>query len=336
MFTRKKGFTLIEMMISISLFAVVASISMVVTSNILKTTKKIQAQVFLYTEAQALMDQLDQEVNRNAIDYEAYYGRTVGHQGTPDTGWATVNYGDYQQTFMDPGTQSIPSSTDGVYSGVDGYGSACSATGGTYPDDCSTSIPLTASLDLDTGAHPFPDIDTIVSSRSDDETYSNAMCENASTCSAITHYTSDELILINGGGDRRTIFEEVSNGLSKVVLDGADTDNDGSVDHWTCTSDYSCSGSDYDDGPADTSEFETITPSLLSITSFYVYVAPIEDPYRAFAEDSLAVQIQPQVTIVFTATLSSAYGTFLGTTPSITLQRTISTGVYSKINSYAE
>ena len=129
-------------------------------------------------------------------------------------------------------------------------------------------------------------------------------------------------------------------------MDGTDTDGDGSVNSWNCASGYSCTGASTElGGPAssdltntttDTSNFEFITPSMLNITSFYVYIAPIEDPYRAFGEDSLSVQIQPQVTIVFTATLSSDYGTLLGTTPTITLQRTISTGVYSKINSYAE
>ena len=84
----------------------------------------------MYTEAQALMDQLDQAVNRNTIDYEAYFARNVGHQGSVDTGWATPNYGDYQQTFMDPGTAGIPDTADGndgVYSTIDGYGAACSS-----------------------------------------------------------------------------------------------------------------------------------------------------------------------------------------------------------------
>ncbi len=350
MFTRKKAFTLVEMTISVTLFAVVASVSMVVTSNILKSAKKIQAQVFLYTEAQALMDQLDQAVNRNTIDYEAYYAREVGRQGSPESGWATVNYGEYQQTFMDPGTQDIPNTTEGVYDNVNGYGAACSSVVSLeYPTDCPTEIPLTASLDLDTGAHPFPDIDDILSSTSDDETYSNAMCEGSSTCTAISYYDSDELILINGSGDRRTIFVQElystgNYGLSKVEMDGTDSDNDGAVDNWVCASAYEdCTVpgnvphvDDLTNTTTDSDDFEFISPSLLSITSFYVYIAPIEDPYRAFAEDSLSVQIQPHVTIVFTATLSSDYGTFLGTTPTITLQRTISTGVYSKINSYAE
>lgn len=346
MFTKKKAFTLIEMMISVTLFAVVASVSTVVMSNILKSTKKIQAQVFLYTEAQALMDQLDQAVKRNAIDYEAYFARNVGYQGTVDTGWATPDYGDYQQTFIDPGTQGIPNTTEGVYSGVNGYGSACSSpTTDEYPADCPDQIPLTASLDLDTGEHPYPDKSSTDGASG---TYSNAMCEGLSTCTGISYYDSNELILINGGGDRRTIFEKElyssSNyGISKVEMDGTDTDGDGSVDNWVCPDEYDCTGTgnipnveDLTDTDLDSDDFQYITPEMLNITSFYVYVVPIEDPYRAFGEDSLSVQIQPHVTIVFTATLSSDYGTLLGTTPTITLQRTISTGVYSKINSYAE
>ncbi len=351
MFTRKKAFTLVEMTISVTLFAVVASVSMVVTSNILKSTKKIQAQIFLYTEAQALMDQLDQAVNRNTIDYEAYFARNVGHQGSVDTGWATPNYGDYQQTFMDPGTAGIPDTADGndgVYSTIDGYGAACSSpTTDEYPTDCPDQIPLTASLDIDTGEHPYPDKNG--TSDGSSGTSSNAMCEYPDTCSGIGFYDSNELILINGSGDRRTIFVKElystdNYGISKVEMDGTDSDNDGAVDDWVCASAYEdCTGpgnvpnvDDLTVTTGDSDDFEFISPSLINITNFYVYIAPIEDPYRAFAEDSLSVQIQPQVTIVFTATLSSDYGTFLGTTPTITLQRTISTGVYSKINSYAE
>lgn len=338
MFTENKAFTLIEIIITLTLFSVVALAITTVMANTLRTTKKLRAQVFLYTETEALLNQLASAIQNNTIDYEAYYARNVGKQGTKEIGWATPDYGAYQQTFMDPGTQGIPSSTDGVYKNVDGYGSACTSAGGTYPDDCPTAIPYTDSLDLDTGAHPFPDIDSIYSAYSDDDTYSNAVCENSSSCGDITNYPLNELILINGGGDERTIFEKElysgsDYGIAKVAMAGTDTDNDGAVDLWKCDSDYTCT---YSDGGPDSTEFKFITPSLLNVTDIYFYIVPIEDPYRAFAESSEKVQIQPQVTIVLTATLSSDYGSFLGDTPTVTVQRTVSTGVYSKINSYAE
>lgn len=328
MFTKKKAFTLVEMLISLTLFATVAGISMVVTNNILKSTKKIQAQIFLYTETEAIMDQLVIAVQNNALDYESYFLRNVGHQGAAETGWATTNYGDYQQTFMDPGTSGIPSTSAGVYSGVTGYGTACTSAGSTYPDDCPTSIPYTDSIDLDTGEHPFPD-----KTSGDDDTYSNAFCEGSSTCTALSNYFTDELILVNANGDLRTIFGLISGQISKVLMNGTDSDGDGAVDLWQCDSDYTCTGTD--GGPTE-SEFKSITPALVSVTNFNLFISPVEDPYRAFAETELVTQIQPQVTIILTVTLSDDYGSFLGDTPEITIQRTVSTGVYSKVESYDE
>lgn len=332
MFTNTKAFTLLETLISITLFATVASVSAVLINNVLKTSKKIQAQTFLYQETDAIIDRLASAVQNNALDYESYYLRNVGHQGSAETGWATTNYGDYQQTFMDPGTQSIPSSTDGVYKNVDGYGTACTSAGGTYPDDCSSSTPYADSLDLDTGKHPFPD-----KTSGDDDTYSNAFCEGLSSCTALSNYFTDELILINANGDLRTIFAKTATGsdysISQIVMNGTDSDGDGAVDLWQCDSDYTCTGTD--GGPTE-SEFKSITPSSISISGFRIYISPVEDPYRAFAETAEVTQMQPQVTIILTATLSDAFGDVLGDTPEVIRQRTFSTGIYSKIESYEE
>lgn len=338
MFTKKfsgkiSAFTLVEITIALTLFAVVASISMVVTSNILKTSKKIQAQIFLYSETEAIMDQLELAVQKNAVDYEAYFLRNVGHQSSKETGWATTNYGDYQQTFIDPGTSGIPDTTAGVYSGISGYGSSCSSdTSMEYSSECPTEIPVADSIDQDTGEHPYPD-----KSSSDANTYSNAFCEGSSGCTALSYYITDELILVNAGGDNRIIFVKQSDGseyrVAKSVMSGIDSDGNGAVDLWECTSDYTCTNSD---GGPSTSEFQPITPSLINILNFEIYISPIEDPYRAFAETAEVTQVQPQIKIILTSTLSDSYGSFLGDTPEITIQRTVSTGVYSKVESYEE
>jgi len=56
---------------------------------------------------------------------------------------------------------------------------------------------------------------------------------------------------------------------------------------------------------------------------------PLQEP----AEEE--VQVQPQVTIFMTLTLSEDYsGGFLGEVPRISIQRTVSSSVYSEIESY--
>ena len=333
----KRAFTLIELLITLTVFAVVAILCTNALVRSMASARKIQAQVFLYTETQALMDQLAREIEQNTIDYEAYYLRYGYHD--PETGWNTVNYGLYGQSFYHPGNGD-PSSLDGPYTSIDGYRALCADGLNYYPESCPDETPNYDYLDLDTGAHPFTAIDDF-SGYTDEESYMNAFCESddgSVDCNTWENAVKQELILINGAGDKRTIFihqllDDSSDEyqVSKMELSGSDTNNDGLVDTWVCTDKYACTG-----GSSNTpveADFMAITPEDLNIEQFYVTLAPMEDPYRAFAEED--VQIQPQVTIVIKATLSDNYGKNLfGKLPTITIQRTVSTGVYSEVVSY--
>lgn len=335
---------MVEVIVTATIFVTVAMISVMVLNNILKSSKKIRSQIFLYTEAHAMMDLIMRDIQRNAIDYEAYYAREV----LGEAGWATTGYGSYGQSFIHPGTLGGPSSA-GPYDGITGYGTYCSDMVGSYPADCPDAIPVSDSLDYETGAHPFTDIDGVAPSYDETQANMNAFCEGDVTCADLSHYVTNELILINSTGDERiAILQEslddqgIDHQLSKVVLSGSDTNNDGIDDQWTCKAEFGCTGAD--NGPdfndidtleADQANFLPISPSALSVEEFYVMIAPLDDPYRAFAESSNASQVQPQVTVILTVSLSNDYSSgFLGETPSITIQRTISTGVYTEIPSY--
>jgi prepilin-type N-terminal cleavage/methylation domain-containing protein len=343
----KRAYTLVELIITLTVFAVVAVLCVNALARSLASARKIQAQVFLYTEAQALMDQLANEVSRNAIDYEAYYLRYGYH--SPESEWATTLYGYYAQTFYHPG-RGDPSTLSGPYTNIDGYSVDCTSTTGYYPEDCPTETPIYDYLDLNTGAHPFTYINDY-SGYTDDETYMNAFCESddgSTDCTSLAYPTKEELILINSAGDHRTIFVHEAFGdgteyrVSKVEMTGTDTDTDGVVDSWECTSSFDCTSSTVTDTPDSSdlttvedpeTDFMPITPKQINVEDFYVILTPMEDPYRAFAEE--AVQVQPFVTIFLTVTLSEDYaGNLLGELPSITLQRSISTGVYNTITSY--
>ncbi len=343
MFTKHKATTLIELLITVTVFSIVATTAATVMVNTLKSSKKIQNQVFLYSEAQTLMDQLARVVEQNTVDYEAYYAREV----KGETGWDTPNYGQYALTFYNPGADG-PDLGPYNFSGISYYGAYCAGSTSTYPDDCAGGMPDYTTLDQDMGAHPFPGINLPpFYFSSDDETYMNAFCEDdtSSACLSLANHVSHELILINNLGDERTVFalEELSstdNALSKIQMIGTDTDGDGIEDNWVCMEGYDCTGATNIPDPADLTDHETlqagfmpITPSSIDVQDFYVYISPNEDPYRAFAEQK--AQLQPQVTIVFTVSLSDDYAAgLLGEVPSITLQRTVSTGVYEEVVSW--
>ena len=241
--TRKtRAASLVEMMITLSIFAIVATVSVAVITNTLKSARRIQTQVFLYTEAQALADRLTRAVERSAVDYEAYFARNV----LGETGWETQNYGQYAQAFYNPGIDGP--TPNGPYPLISGYDEYCaSGAPDVYPDDCE--IPAFNDIDVNTGAHPFTGIGAGYPVEAEDM---NAFCrEDGVTildCSLFTHHVTDELILINGSGDERLIYRRVEQPsatgnftLSKMQMLGTDTDNNGLVDNWACASIYSCS-----------------------------------------------------------------------------------------------
>lgn len=338
----KKGFSIVETIIALTIFSMVAAASSIVMSNVLRSSRKINSQIFLYTETQALMDQLTKAVQRNTVDYEAYYARNV----LSETSWNTENYGFYGQSFYNPGDDGGPDEAgpyDELAYDVNGYGTYCEDEISSYPADCPDDTPISDSQDYDTGENPFDGIDGTYAALSD-PTYMNAFCGTGdSTCAEMSESYVEELILINSDGSERIIFvrEKGSDDnyqIAQAVMYGSDSDYDGISDEWTCASEYSCTASgpnpsDLTDG-SDSSSFMPISPTKLHIDEFYLYISPVEDPYRAFAEEDSGTQLQPQVTIIITATLSSDYGSVVGDTPSITVQRTISAGVYSEVTSY--
>jgi hypothetical protein len=83
--------------------------------------------------------------------------------------------------------------------------------------------------------------------------------------------------------------------------------------------------------------FVPISPLRTTVTKLHFYIAPLEDPRKAFAETdpALAIQQQPHVTIVMTLTPAASELTgYAETPPSVTLQNTVSSRVYNEVKSY--
>lgn len=325
---KKSGFTLVEMMTTLTIFAFVSVMATYTMISAVKSAKKIQANAYLYSESQSIMDQVAKSIEASAIDYETYYARNVGYNGVKDSGWETPNYGFYAQSFYNPGTGGDGS--QGPYDEIaeEGYYGTLEVDGSVDYD----------SQDYDTGTHPFAGVDdfSMFVEYDDHVSSMNAFCESTGTTCANPYYgIQDEIILINSVGDIKTIFAltpgKVSGeyGIAKMKMLGTDTDNDGVTDSWACDPKYNCA----DEQDPLISDFRLISSDVVSVKEFYVQISPYEDPYRAFAEEG--AQIQPQITLTITFTLSQNYAFgLLGDLPSITLQRTISTGVYSKVASY--
>ncbi|MFA6528405.1 MAG: prepilin-type N-terminal cleavage/methylation domain-containing protein [Candidatus Gracilibacteria bacterium] len=348
--TKTGAFTLIEVIIAISIFAILAVITIQIFSNISYVSRSVEVQQYVFSEGEAVMEKLIREVQRSAIDYEEYYSRTV-----LESTYYGQNYGAYGASFYSPGDDGGPLTIPGGVGGDGITGTSCGASiDYFFTEDCEDFE--IDSYDSNTGAHyytgsldGFPD-------------EANAFCEGDDPvdCDDVGYSLQDELYLIDSGGIKKTIFvpEEKDDGgyaISMLEMDGVDVDGDAISDYWQCASDYVCgdtanhyvylketlTGSgyvvpEYDadlQGSIDDDEFEPITPEGLDIIDLHFFITPLEDPYRAFAENDQAVLQHPRVTIVMTVAPSADLGQGLGSDWSLTLQGTASTAVFDVVPS---
>jgi hypothetical protein len=346
-------------MITMTIFAIVAVLAFTLMSNSLKSMRKIQAQVFLYTEAQNVMDQVARVVEGNTVDYEAYYDRYVENESAAP-GWDTPTYGYYAKSFYHPGDDGYDASGPYDDEGIVGYGGLCADGVSAYPNDCpAEEYALAGTPDDISGSHPFNNIEFYPGSPYvADQSTMNAFCESDTVgeCASFDLNLMEELILINAAGDERFIFllemfDMDSNDyyLSKVHMLGSDTTGNGISDSWACHGKYDCEETGLIGQPVpdpmdltdtdnlfdvkDQNDFQPITSSNLTVKEFFIYIAPAENPFLAYEE--VDMQIQPHVTLLLTVSLSEKYSQgILGEVPEVTIQRTISSGVYNAVKSY--
>ena len=303
------------------------------------------------------MEKILREVQRSTIDYEEYYSQIVLSEY-----YYGQNYGAYGSTFYDLGGGGpLSELTALVTAGGDGIdGTDCS---GTMPydeyfftEDCEGLDSST--YDTNMGLHPT----------AGDELSENALCETVD-CDGVENALQTELYLIDSSASRKVIFalESFTNDIgddeqviSMLALTGDDVDGDGITDYWECSEEYTCENDsvnhwyyysdpdvltsqsynipegsmDLTSGGIDDDDFEPITPSGMNVVELYFYIAPFEDPYRAFSETDQSVQQHPHVIVYMTVEPSSELTQgLLGEDWTLTLQGSASAAVFSDVPS---
>lgn len=345
----RPSFTLIEVVIAITLLGMLSLIALALMSTVGKASKKVNMEEYLYTEGQALLERIAHSIQESGIDYEEYYSWEV--LAATDYG---QNYGVYHQQFFDPGTNGPPPNND--------YGALCTDGMTEYPNPgCPAGyLPDASTFDTDTGVHPYD------GSGYDPED-ANAFCDtviNPATgpcTTTLDFHQTNHLFLINKDGSLKTMFaleDGAVPAIAMMQMEGTDSDNNDIMDEWVCASTFTCTGGTGElpdpndllssDG-LDDDNFFPISPKSLAIDEITFYISPLEDPYKGYGETNTAVfenvQLQPRVTIVLTAhyQLYDSSGTaipyeessgFVGNVPSITLQTTLSTGATDQITGY--
>jgi len=245
----QKGFTIIEVMITASIFIVIATISTVILFDTINAEKKSDVQNSLYEDARILMDQLSSEIQRNAIDYEEYFSMKVSQTLRTEIGGADnkvygMYYGAYSSKFFNPGESQwdIPSENPknlGIECSQCVEGAACCNTGvktcdPLNPQECY--VIFTPSQDYSVGKNPFDGDATGVEKN-------NAFVNDGTGTN--NEIIEDELYLINTEGTKKTIFakqniDDANYGIGMLELEGLDTDQNGTNDLFTCKQEYSC------------------------------------------------------------------------------------------------
>lgn len=335
---KNKGFTLIEVLIASSIFAMVSMIGATIFMNISQSERKTSLTNAIYEDARVVMEMLAREIRASTIDYEEYYS-----VGALQSAYYGINRGVYGSRFYDPGYE---------YNGGN-------PAQGSNPGDLGTTCfdpaedPPTPETCNDTHTILFP--------LSVDKNTGKNFWNGTANETAFTGEQS-ELYLISADGREKTILikQKITAddyALSMIKLDGVDSDTNGVVDIFKCKTDYTCTTSinnyaDFKHPAGDyskiflppksdsgkiftilTADFIPISPLRSSISDLKFYISPKDDPYKAFAEKDM--QYQPYVTIVLTLEPSEKErANYPGDPPKITIQTTVSAGVKQKITTY--
>ena len=361
---KTRGLSLIEVLIAISLFAIVAVISSNILVDIVQLEKRSSIQNAVYEDLRMMMQMITKEIQTGTIDYEEYYNYCVIQDADVGSVFG-INHGVYGSRFYDPGKTLDPG--DPITHNPEDLGLECSFMRG---DECE--VVYTLSSDLNTGQNPFFGVASDATAF-----YDIGGVGNCGTDGEIDH-----LFLINNTGTQKTIIarKKTNNvpenwAIGLVRMRGMDIDQNGIVDTFTCLDEFDCYGngsgeatalagiislpyfdlvgksteeiitdpinpinvpqeSDLDDVfDINTTQFIPISPLRANVENLIFIVQPLEDPYKAFAEADF--RAHPSVTIILTVGLSAdAEVAYPGEFESITIQTTVSAGVLGRIETY--
>ncbi len=367
----KRGFTLLEVLIAASIFAIVGVLATTIFTNLNRDKQRITSRSLLYDDAQFILDELSRKIISNTIDYEEYHNQLV-LQGKPG-----MNFGRYAAKFY----YNLKNGTaDCVDQLKDDNKKSCVNTG---KNPSSGGLPDNANAFYASGVAPMGDS-------------ANIFCKGFLPFHTSTKYHAcvKQLFLIDGSANQKTLIarERIDWGsaskpqesfiLAQISMIHPET-SDKKITFqklYTCKT-SSCSNkksvdpSQFINMPSKPSasiellipdvkdleatseipkgatipdqnliakayekDFIPFTPSRINVKDISFYITPVEDPNKAFAEANENVGMktnihQPKVTIVLTVEPISnvRYGT---KHPLVTVQTTVSPGTFSEVLSY--
>lgn len=314
---RLRAVSLPETIIAITLFSIIAGISIQFLDQLGKGQKKTEMQEYVAEEAWRVLEELGGAIKTSVVDYEEYYSREVYQplysMPTPYT--FGENYGAYHATFFHP--------SSGYDTGAHPYGGS-----GFDPEEANAFCP-TAGL-----GDPNCATDNDLHAR--DELFLINAEGTRRTYFVVENNTLSKVELVGSDTDQDSLIDTWA-----------------CAPEYTCTGAFSSTGTlpnpaDLTDGVADDNNFVRLTPSNLFVENLTFFISPLEDPFKGFNETAAAfesVQQQPVVTVVLEARYQlydgngdpipvTAVNQYMGPAAETQVQGTFSTGVFNVIPTY--
>jgi type II secretory pathway pseudopilin PulG len=322
----QKAYTIIEILVAGFIFTILMTISGTSLFFLLQAREATLITNNLYEETRFVMERIVREARVNTIDYYEYFAINHRDIDPEENEYGSLdNPGEYEMRFYyipnySSGGKNDPSSPSFSWKQEDRQLDTDVGkfdTGGNATEDAAEDYQKRALI---------PSTTTII-----DETKN--------------WYKQTELILISPDGLEKTIIKVIEDtntvpgealrrlAMAKMRLidDESPTETDTTPDHWVPQDDYK-------NETDESLQFVYITPPELVVAEtngFYVYISPLNDPKKAFAqfgEGNEIPNVQPHVTIVLNTTVSQRRARAMrGPAPTLALQTTVSSRVYNEI-----
>lgn len=269
---RRSGFTLPEVLVAVSIFAMVSTVVASLYVQSFRESKRSSFQNQVYEDARFVLRRIADEIQQGGtIDYDEYYNQNVviptGVAPPNSAPFGLLNYGQnygrYFSSFFNPGSDKT-------------LGFLCNDNASRNQRNCT---PLRRTIDRNTGSNPFigkyaaqnpfPGEDAFCGTVSYDLAQGapahKGLCNNAKNAPDPAEEGKQnvvgnrkELYLISADAGKKTIIVREKIGgtqqdpmyaISILRLDGYDMNNDKIPDSYICNSEFQCRGGDKFDVP---------------------------------------------------------------------------------------
>ena len=347
------GFTLAELMIATTILALIVTFSATIYLNFFGSVRNLKAANLVYEEARFTMERIVKEIRNGTIDYEEYYNQNLV-KGRTGSSYDYILNDTYAQDYCQYSRQFYNYGPDGEIGTLDDESigrrvETDSATG----EDVPPAIGRWSTSADEYVPDPIQNDLYIINVNGDRRSFIKRIEKFDSQGNSIGKIGLLKLIGEDFGVDHINALDPDLDPSTTNSCSADAGENDGRIDTWLCEDGYECEDiilplvGDCSNGVSgqtifgqniiidpnilSPSSFVDITPTSLDIVDLRFIISPMDDPRKAYNDNS--VQVQPHVTIKMIARANPKIAAQFKSdrTPDIVLVSTVSTRAQNPI-----